>query len=207
MAAVRWSFTLAALATLALACKPAYKPRQPEATVADDIDDIEAALSRNADDLEAAGLAVARGSASQDVAVGAEPPAPEPEPEPDVGGEVAVEDEDLEEGAVEADEEAPEPIVAEPMPAPDAAPAERSRDYRSSRETAFDRWLRRRRERKAAEARCQRICDLAEATCDLSERICELASRHQDELRYENACAAAEAQCSLAASACRECAL
>ena len=54
--------------------------------------------------------------------------------------------------------------------------------------------------------RCQRICDLAEATCDLADKICELAQSHPDEVRYDEACSRAEHQCRVAAEACTACA-
>jgi hypothetical protein len=53
--------------------------------------------------------------------------------------------------------------------------------------------------------RCQRICDLAEATCELQSRICALADDHTGEERYVAACTRADDDCRRASEACRGC--
>jgi len=59
--------------------------------------------------------------------------------------------------------------------------------------------------RSAARSRCERICDLAQATCELSERVCALAAQHADDPRYRDACARADDQCQASSGACAAC--
>lgn len=54
-------------------------------------------------------------------------------------------------------------------------------------------------------ARCERICDLAEATCDLEGRICALADEHPTERRYADVCGRAQDDCARANEACEGC--
>lgn len=97
-------------------------------------------------------------------------------------------------GAAEADEDAT--VLEAEAPEPEYAAGAPGRDM-VQQET--------RNERRAARDRCDRICDLAEATCQLQARICEMAERHAGEERYESACQRANDQCSLASNACSSC--
>lgn len=180
-------FALAALA----GCKPpsTTATAPDESDVPDDIAQIEARLARNADDLQAAGIVVvARRTETAEPSTPAEP---------------------AEEGAPPEAEERAERVESDaaPQPEPEAsarAPAVDPLDEapQRGRKRRFER-----RDARAQDDRCQRICDLAEATCDLADRICNLATRHPDEVRYETACDRAEDQCDSAAEACNGCAL
>jgi hypothetical protein len=97
-------------------------------------------------------------------------------------------------GAVEAEEDAT--VLEAEAPEPDYAQAAPARDMVQQE---------RRHERRAARDRCDRICDLAEATCNLQTHICALADRHAGEARYESACQRANDQCKLASDACSAC--
>jgi hypothetical protein len=55
------------------------------------------------------------------------------------------------------------------------------------------------------DARCQRVCELSEATCDLQDKICTLADAHEGEPRYASACERADDHCRRASEACRAC--
>jgi hypothetical protein len=175
---------------LIAACKAAPTAAPPgEAGLRDDIAAIEAELERNADDLEAEGIYVARADHVQPQPVQQQPPRDEfegdvsPTAEPELGEE--------DEAAV--DSERSEGVAS-------------GRKSKESREGYWSRWLSKRERKKDEAQRCQRICDLAEATCELADRICELAQRHPDEVRYETACERAEHQCRVAAEACTACA-
>jgi hypothetical protein len=105
-----------------------------------------------------------------------------PAPEAEMAGAA-----EAEEDATVLEPEAPEPDYAAGAPARDMVQQERRRDRRAGRE------------------RCDRICDLAEATCNLEARICAMADRHAGEARYRSACQRASDQCRLASDACSSC--
>jgi hypothetical protein len=161
--------------------------------IADDIALIEAELEQNADDLEAEGIYVAR--ASRDAAptrVQQQPPAEAEAEEP-----------------AEVDEEDAPDLGGSEQPVDAESPAsnvENRESQKSKRDGYWSRWLDKRGRKKNEAERCQRICDLAEATCDLADKICELAQSHPDEVRYDEACSRAEHQCRVAAEACTACA-
>ncbi len=166
----------------------------------DDIVAIESELAMNAERLEAQGVRVARapkvqadvaGGAARAVADGdddetvtpgpapASPPAePEPEPEP-----------------------APAPIVEAEEDAMDRNAPERD----APRGLSLSKRKAEKRKKRDKKTRCERICDLAEATCTLADRICGLADEHVDDVRYEDACGRAESQCEAASDACSAC--
>lgn len=173
--------------------------------LSDDIANLEAEITANADRLQGEGIYVAAAdldvTSKSDHATGisagpTEPPPPKPAPEPEPEPVVADEEND-----VEPEDEAP---MAE-APAPTSMPEsvyEEAEDDRGPRRSRLER----RRAKKEAATRCERICDLAAATCELSDHVCGLARRHPDEPRYENACERSAAQCEAAADACNACA-
>jgi len=177
-------------------CKAASGTTDAEspATELNDIVAIESELALNAERLEAQGVRLAyateapadkaggaaRSSADGDDGTGAPGPLPaappaESAPEP--------------EPAVEAEEEA----------TADAAELDSRRGVSLSKRKAEKRKNRNKR------TRCERICDLAEATCTLADRICGLADEHVDDVRYEDACDRAGSQCEAASEACSAC--
>ncbi len=97
---------------------------------------------------------------------------------------------------------APEPPMpaTEPTAAYEAESLERSdlKERRVQRRVSS-------RSRRDESTRCERICQLADATCELEEQICALAEQHPDEPRYEQACLRAEQQCIAASRACDRC--
>jgi hypothetical protein len=175
---------------LFVACKanqPASAPMEPG--LHDDIAEIEARLEHNADALEEEGIYVARAPAPGSDA-GPQPVTQQPPEE-----ESAAAPPDAEDAVGASEPEADE--RSEPA-------SDRPRD--KSRPGYWSRWLAKRTRKKDDAERCQRICDLAEATCELADRICELAQRHPDEVRYEEVCDRAEHHCRVAAEACTACA-
>ncbi|MEM6995634.1 MAG: hypothetical protein AAF721_34300 [Myxococcota bacterium] len=176
--------------------------------------DIEAELSRNEVALRDAGIVVPPPPAAEPAPIVMTPPSDDPEPEPP---------------RADPPQPFPEPLP-EPSPPP---PAPASTDYddapelssrRDERNYAVDaemeepakgrrrRRSRRRRaerttraERRASSSRCDRVCDLAEATCGLAGHICSLAEKHPDDARYLEACVRAERQCDAADQACQAC--
>lgn len=53
--------------------------------------------------------------------------------------------------------------------------------------------------------RCERICNIADATCGLEAKICELADAHAGEPRYGRVCDRARHDCELASESCNAC--
>ena len=174
----RWVFAIGALAIAG--CKPSRETARPPAPTT--LEEAQARLAANADDLRAAGVDV---------------PAP------------AGYDEDAGDAGGDGEEVAPTDDAAPPEPGPapttavdgvraDPAEAERSVVFKESK-----------RERRAARnrtsTRCERVCGLAEATCDLQVQICELSDRHPGDVRYADTCARAELQCDAAARECQIC--
>ncbi len=188
-AATRWRIAAVVVGGLIAACKHAKEgPGTSEPSVSDDIAAIEAQLERNADDLEAAGIYVARAHEGGPGFVQQQPPTPD-EAEPGDAEEppqASADEDDVALGARDGG-------------------ASRERESKRSRIGYWSRWLSKRERKKDEAQRCQRICDLAESTCELADRICELAQRHPDEVRYETACSRAEQQCRVAAEACTVC--
>jgi hypothetical protein len=201
------------LAVVAIACalgfgmaackkeRPSHAPRD----IADDIDAIEAELSRKDAELSAAGIVVV---ARRDVAFGR--PAPEsPAAPPPAEGEAPVSGETPEAPAEAPAEPTTEPgadeeaDMAQPTDAPRASAERRTvvgkGDARAAKRE-------KRRAKKSASDRCGRICALAQATCDLRDRVCGLAAAHEDDMRYQSACARAEDQCTAASEVCESCA-
>ena len=188
-----WCIALVLVGSAIVACKREPARATSDAPgIADDIALIEAELEQNADDLEAEGIYVAR--ASRDVAPQEVQQQPIP-PGAEEPGETEEEDApDLAGGEQPVDAPSPE------------SNAEARSVVKSKRDGYWSRWLDKRGRKKNEAERCQRICDLAEATCDLADKICELAQSHPDEVRYEEACSRAEHQCRVAAEACTACA-
>lgn len=187
---------LLAVSLAGAACKPSPGTRAPQRMLVDDIDAIEAELARNRSQLESAGIMVARatpttpGSTTVDVdASGAAPP------RDFQGGDAATEEEDIDD---DADAAAPSVEPSPPAPPPQEVEAI------SDRSSNFRQRVARKDERNES-SRCERICDLADATCDLAQNVCNLASRHPGESRYETACVRAEDQCRAASIACTRC--
>lgn len=207
----RDSWALLALGAVLLplgGCKASPGTSQSPAADLDDIVEIESELAVNAERLEAQGVRIARapelnakkadgggmtsaptGEADDADAAPAPRPAPPSEPEP---------------------ESDPAPAVAPPS---DSAVEEADEDYAPASAPERDSSVRLSRSSRKAEkkksrrkrTRCERICDLAEATCTLSDRICGLADEHVDDVRYEDACDRAESQCEAASEACSAC--
>lgn len=197
------------LGTALSACHAPGKARAPRVDLSQmSLEDIEAELDRNGELLADAGIAIAAADP-----LGTAKVAPETMPagdgdgggDGDAGGEAEGEDGDYyDEPTVDDAEaapemmpmaqEAPEPMM---MEADEDAPRSMTRRSRASR--------RERRERDEQPTRCERVCDLADATCDLEAQICDLASRHPREQRYQRACERAEQQCEAAMDACDRC--
>ncbi len=118
-------------------------------------------------------------------------------------------------GKDESESSEPAAPPAEPAPEPESEPVVAAEEDAASSDDKLDVGAARApspSKRKASErrtrgeqTRCERICDLAEATCTLSDRICELAAEHVDDVRYENACERATSQCEAASEACSMC--
>lgn len=158
--------------------------------------EIEAELQRNDQALASAGIMVAAASVPP---VTTAEPAPATEP---TGEEAPAEADDAGEGVQPTTPEAYEP-------APTAAPPDYADEPLEAEASSYGQGRERQRRASAhrdqAPSRCERVCDLAEATCELETQICELAERHPDEPRYAQACARAEQQCEAAARACDRC--
>jgi hypothetical protein len=202
-----------ALVALAASCKPA--PQATSVRLADDLDQIEAELQRSEARLGDAGIVVAYRQPRATEAPAETPPEPppdeppeEPPTEPGPGPEL-------------------EPVTPVPPPTasttpteefdePAAAPADlegepvlRSRAGRA-RGRDYDRRAKRserRKAKKSAQNRCERVCELSVTTCELQERVCGLADEHPDDVRYEDACRRAEDQCEAASRSCESCAV
>ncbi|MEX1365749.1 MAG: hypothetical protein AB1Z98_21660 [Nannocystaceae bacterium] len=177
------------------ACKPqgtdAPRPDLDRWSLAE----IEAQLERNDRALAEAGIMVAAAT-----------PATEPAPS-DGGGDfgqqtapavVEAEDDDASEYPAPGPSEAPEAIAESSM---EYEPADAPRREISRK----DRRASNRAERRESSSRCERICDLADATCSLEAQICDLAARHPEQERYLLACERAELQCEAAMDACDGC--
>lgn len=182
------------------ACRPPAS-ETPRVDVRDmSLDDIEAELDRNYELLADAGIAVASVE-TRDPALKAQP---EAELEDDGGGGERIEQQEPDSAQL-GDEEPSEPIPAAAT-APDdygresvaLEPANRRRRNRRQQRSTY---IQERRE----PSRCERVCDLADATCDLEAQICDLASHHPEQERYQLACTRAEAQCEAAMEACERC--
>ncbi len=211
----RWAV---ALGLLALAgCKMRGKDAQgPTPTT---IDEAERMLAANRDALEAEGIVVP-------TTVAAAEPVPRHDSSRDhTTQEVAPEVTNEPDEGADEDEGGDVDVPAEPEPSPDpepvaptiseaddedlgVSPAAPPRESVSRRR--FDRRLRAervtdRKKRKESRTRCERVCDLADATCQLQDRICGLADQHVTDIRYEEACARAELQCDAADRACQLC--
>lgn len=178
----------------------ACKPKASDAPQADldswSLAEIEAELERNDRALAEAGIMVAAAT-----------PATEPGPSDAGGGlsqqaaPVVVEtddDDSSESPAPVPPSDAPEPIAESSM---DYEPADVSRRTVSRKERRGSS----RAERRESSSRCERICDLADATCSLEAQICDLAARHPEQERYLLACERAELQCEAAMDACDGC--
>jgi hypothetical protein len=198
-------------ASLLLLAATGCRGRDAQAPTATTIEEAERQLADNRRALEAAGISVP----SATVAV-----APGPPPEPEGDGEGADEPDDEGGGETEPIEEAPQPepapeIYDQPTYAEDApgrAPRAESDDaYEAQDEdtrTVGSSVRERRRSRKSRRkqaTRCERMCELAEATCDLQLQICALAERHATDVRYDRACQQAQLQCDAAARECERC--
>ncbi|MCX4246765.1 hypothetical protein [Paraliomyxa miuraensis] len=183
-------------------CKSSGKSKDPSRDVRDwTLAEIEAELQRNDEALASEGIMIAAATV---------PTAPTPSP----GVEQAAGEEQESIESIESDDgaEAPELVEPEPEPvqddAPMPAPAAAEPDYafESEEAVAYERRRgRRSSSRREVPSRCERVCDLAEATCDLETQICELALRHPGEARYVQACERAEQQCVAATRACSRC--
>ncbi len=193
---LRSLLALAALASALAGCKSDAKSAPPMAPL-DDLAAIESELDANASRLQAQGIRLAQATM----------PAPAVEPaEAKLGGDDDASHQESERDFAGDLEPAPAaPPEPEDAPSMDSAAEEsvtvagRSAERKQKRSS-------RRRDKKAADTRCDRICDLAESTCALSDRICALANEHVDDVRYAEACTRAEAQCEAAAEACTACA-
>jgi hypothetical protein len=163
------------------ACKKAASPRAPSSPP-DDIATIEAVLDENAAELRTEGIAVVgrRPPTSPTASEPALPPAEEESPERD------------------------EDMNAEPA-APSAVDRGDAVQTRQMRSGWFERWRLRKQQRRETHQRCERVCDLADATCELSDRICALAGQHPGEVRYEDACERSGDQCRAASEVCTNC--
>lgn len=208
-----WAGLLLALG--AVACKKG-ESRHPEIDLRGwSLDDIEAELDRNGQQLASAGILVAQATPGATASPsGYDAPAPEvaPSAEEDDTDLHADDGEALDDGGAGGD--APTAFEPEPEPTPATMPVEREeasvayapeadespREGRSSR-----RRVRSTSSRKREPTRCDRVCDLADATCDLEVQICTLAEEHADDPRYASACLRAEEQCEAAADACNAC--
>ena len=211
-----WGPTLLLGLTVLAGCSGRAKNAQgPTPTT---IDEAERMLAANRDALEAEGIVVpTRVAVAQPVAPrdddaygdqSTETKVPDTEADaieddPDAGGEGDIEVPPEPEPSPEA------PLVGEAdeddyvnAPSADAPRSSRSRRrYRRQRaERVTDR-----KKRKETRTRCERVCDLADATCQLQERICGLADQHVTDVRYEEACARAELQGDAADRECQLC--
>jgi hypothetical protein len=211
------------LAALPLvACKPKASSDSPARDVHGwTLAEIEAELTRNDEVLAGEGIMIAMAAP-----VGPTPPVPVPGPDPgpdpvtepvtEPGPPPIAELEDTD-GAEDAPQPMPSPSVDYPTARtvpPEPSPAyehEALADAGSARQTSARRRggrrmrMAERASRRDTSTRCERVCDLAEATCELEAQICELAERHPDEPRYEQACLRAEQQCRAASDACQRC--
>jgi len=207
VAADRASWSLVLL--LVVACKPARAPDTGE--LADDLAQIEAELQRSDARLGDAGIVVAyRDTRSAEDAAAppqespAEPIATEPTTTPPPETEP-----EAEPAPTPTTPSAEEPVLA-PDASEDDAPRISSRRSERERATVRDRQdarESRRRVKKSARTRCERVCELTETTCELQERVCTLADDHPDDVRYEDACRRAEDQCEAATRSCESCAV
>lgn len=107
--------------------------------------------------------------------------------------------------------DAPDPVQTPTTPPPEPMPEPDDDDYADAEASApaeyeeQDSSSVREKRRERAPTRCDRICDLAEATCELADHVCRLAEDHEDDPRYAEACTRAERQCRVADEACRAC--
>lgn len=194
-----------ALAVLALAgCRVS---KSDAASVADDIDAIEAALATRETELADEGIIVAYRDTR---------PAPtdtKKAESPGAGAQTSVDEEatsPMEPGVEKADD----PVApAIDMEAADAPPLTSSRGSSAPRDNAVEREDNRsgRKTRRAKQAtvrdRCENRCALVEPTCGLRDRICDLAERHLGDERYLRACDRAEDQCDATERECSVCAM
>lgn len=155
--------------------------RGPSASVrvADDPQEIDAALQANARRLADAGIVV-------------EPSAPETTPTEPPSADALDEQAPVEQ---ESSEEPMEPS----RPSEEAAP-QSARPRPES--TSVD--VEAKRERRRGDDRTRTLCDLADATCELAARICSLRDRHPGDPRYQSACERGNAQCEAATDACED---
>lgn len=192
-----WVLGLAALPLVA--CKPKASSQAPGRNVQDwTLAEIEAELAHNDQALAGEGIMVAVATPAVGAEPRIEPASPEPAP--------ITESESLpfEEGSEDRDIQ---PSASPPTAMPEAALSHEAElttaDGASDRRTSQRRMSS--RARRDELSRCERVCQLAEATCELEDQICALAERHPDEPRYEQACLRAEQQCVAASQACQRC--
>jgi hypothetical protein len=196
-------------ASTAAGCRPQRKDAQSPGPST--IEEAERRLAANAEALSAEGIVVPTRVAVSTV------PSPivrdplEPPPAEDSDTDPDGPSPDPEPTDVPFDEDAPESQPPEPSPSREvdedspapAAPRDQERSFRFDKRRGVR--VTDRNKRKKNRTRCERVCDLAEATCDLQLQICGLAERHVTDVRYEEACSRAELQCEAAARECRAC--
>lgn len=181
-------------------------------SVADDIDEIEAALAEREAALVERGVYVAYREApvvqappGGDASTTPTEPPPITSQTPDVDPAVdpAVDpvrptDEPMKDA--DAEEDAPALGSAGGAEPPADSPTRES-------VVVHDRAKRNRRAAKTEADRCEARCALVDPTCGLRDRICELAERHAADERYSRACSRAEDQCEAAERECSACAM
>ncbi len=173
-------------------CKAAPGTRaESPATELDDIVAIESELAVNAERLQAQGVRLASATAAA--------------ADKSDGGAAQISGDLDDESPAPTPSSPPPPAEPEPERAPTMEAGEDAAGLDSVRLSRSERTSQRRRRRRGKKTRCERICDLAEATCTLADRICGLADEHVDDVRYEEACGRATLQCEAASEACSAC--